>query len=212
MQIPFTAQQFFEVIARYNQAVWPAPLLLHALALLAVVFVLLPHRQSGAVVSAMLALLWAWTGLAYHLAFFTAINPLADVFGAASLAAAGVFLLEGMVRRRLRFRYAFGLRSTVGLALVVFALLVYPLWSIRAGHAYPQLPTFGLPCPTTLFTIGLLSLLTAPYPRSPLVVPLAWCLVGVQAALLFDMPPDLALLAAAVWAALLVVKNRSPAA
>ena len=39
MQIPFTAQQFFEVIARYNQAVWPAPLLLHALALLAVVFV-----------------------------------------------------------------------------------------------------------------------------------------------------------------------------
>ncbi len=211
MQIPFTAQQFFEVIARYNQAVWPAPLLLHALALLAVMFVLLPHRWSGAIVSALLGALWAWTGVAYHLAFFTAINPLAYVFGTASLLAAGLFVLEGVVRRRLEFRLVMGLRSAVGIGLVVFALLVYPLWSIRAGHAYPQLPTFGLPCPTTLFTLGLLSLLVAPYPRSPIVVPVAWCLVGAQAAVLFDVPADLALLVAAAQGAVLLLRARSPA-
>lgn len=31
------------------------------------------------------------------------------------------------------------------------------------------LPTFGLPCPTTLFTIGLLAFVVSPYPRSTLV-------------------------------------------
>ena len=211
MQIPFTAQQFFEVIARYNEALWPAPLVLHALALLAVVFALWPHRWSGVIVSAVLGTLWAWTGAAYHLAFFTAINPLAAVFGAVSLVGAAVFLVEGVVRRRLHFRWVKNSRSAAGIGLVVFALLVYPLWSIRAGHAYPHLPTFGLPCPTTLFTIGLLSLLVAPYPRHPLVVPVAWCLVGVQAAVLFDVPADLALLAAALQG-LLLMRRPSPVA
>jgi hypothetical protein len=209
MQIPFTAQQFFEVIARYNEAIWPAQVLLHALALLGVVFVLLPQRRSsGAIVSAVLGGLWAWTGAAYHLAFFTAINPLACVFGAASLLAAGVFIVEGVVRRRLHFRWQKDLRSAAGIGLVVFALLVYPLWSIRAGHAYPQLPTFGLPCPTALFTIGLLSLLVAPYPRSPLVVPVAWCLVGAQAAVLFGVTADLALLVAAAQGLVLMFRPR----
>jgi hypothetical protein len=197
MQIPFTAQQFFEVMARYNLAVWPAPVVLQVLALLALVFVLRPHRLSGAVISAVLSVLWAWTGVAYHLVFFTAINPLAYVFGVGSLLAAGVFLVQGVVRRRLEFRVVKGVRSFVGVGLVVFALLVYPLWSTAVGHAYPQLPTFGLPCPTTLFTIGLLSLLVAPYPRGPLVIPIAWCFVGVQAAVLFGVLPDLALLVAA---------------
>ena len=209
MQVPFTAQQFFEVMARYNLAVWPAPVLLHALALLALVFVLRPHRLSGAVVSAVLGALWAWTGVAYHLLFFTAINPLALVFGLASLLAAGVFFVQGVVRRRLEYRLGNGLRSIVGAGLVVFGLLVYPLWSTAAGHAYPQLPTFGLPCPTTLFTIGLLSLLVAPYPRSPLVVPIAWCFVGVQAAVLFGVLPDLALLVAAAQG-IVLLRRRGP--
>ena len=211
MQIPFTAQQFFEVIARYNEAVWSAQVLLHALALLAVVLVLLRPRWSDALVSAVLSALWAWTGAAYHLAFFTAINPLAQVFGAASLLAAAVFFWEGVVRRRLQFRMARSLRSAVGAGLVVFALLVYPLWSTQAGHSYPQLPSFGLPCPTTLFTIGLLSLLVAPYPRSPFVVPVAWCLVGAQAAVLFGVTADLALLVAAAQGLLLMFRPRQVA-
>jgi hypothetical protein len=208
MQIPFTAQQFFEVIARYNETVWPAQVLLHALALFAVALVLLRHRWSGALVSAVLGALWAWTGAAYHLAFFTAINPLAHLFGAASLLAAAVFFWEGVVRGRLQFRLARSLRSAVGGGLVVFALLAYPLWSTQAGHAYPQLPSFGLPCPTTLFTIGLLSLLVPPYPRSPFVVPVAWCLVGVQAAVLFGVTADLALLVAAAQGLVLMFRPR----
>jgi hypothetical protein len=101
-------------------------------------------------------------------------------------------------------------RTASGVALVVFALVVYPAWSVRAGHGYPAMPTFGLPCPTTLFTIGVLALLVAPYPRSPLVVPLLWCLVGAQAAFLLGVQPDLGLLAAAAVAAFLIARPAVP--
>jgi hypothetical protein len=211
MQVPFTVQQFFGVIADYNRAVWPAPVVLQALAIVALALVVWPRRQSGVVISAILSVLWAWTGLAYHLAFFAAINPLAPVFAVASLSAAGVFLVEGAVRRRLEFRLAMNLRSMLGAGLVVFALLVYPVWTSMAGHPYPELPTFGLPCPTTLFTMGLLALLVAPYPRSPLVVPVAWCAVGAQAAILFGVRADLALLGAGALGVVQLLRAKSTA-
>lgn len=59
---------------------------------------------------------------------------------------------------------------------------------------YPEMPTFGLPCPTTIFTIGLLCFAVWPLPRSPLIVPLLWCLVGAQAAFLLGVKPDLGLI------------------
>ena len=84
-----------------------------------------------------------------------------------------------------------------GVVLIVFALVVYPVWSTYAGHPYPAIPTFGLPCPTTIFTIGLLAFAVPPTPRSPLVVPLLWCVVGAQAAFFLGVRPDLGLIAAA---------------
>ena len=96
------------------------------------------------------------------------------------------------------------------MGLIVLALMVYPSWSTLAGHRYPELPTFGLPCPTALFTIGMLALLVTPYPRAPLVVPVAWCLVGAQAALFFDVLPDLTLLVAAAVGLALIVRGRRP--
>ena len=198
MQLPFTTDQFHDVFRAYNESVWPAQLALLALALLALGCVAIPRRWSGAVVSAVFAALWLWMALAYHLAFFTAINPLAYAFAAVTGAGGLVFLWEGVVKRRLEFRLAADARGTAGTALVVFALVVYPAWSLYAGHRYPALPTFGLPCPTTIFTIGMLAFLRPPHPRSPLVAPLAWCLVGGQAAFLLGVPQDLGLLAAAL--------------
>jgi hypothetical protein len=209
MQLPFTAEQFFNVFRTYNEAVWPAQVVLHVLALMALGLVFRPRRWSGAVVSAIIAGLWAWLGLAYHLAFFAAINPLAYVFAGFSAAGAAVFFWQGVVRRRLEFRWSNTPRAIAGLALVAFALVVYPAWTTHAGHPYPALPTFGLPCPTTLFTLGLLGLAVSPYPRSPLVVPVAWCFVGAQAAFLLGVQADLALIVAGLFGIVLLVRARS---
>ena len=210
MKLPFTAEQFFGVFRTYNEALWPAQVFLLLLALVAVALIGLRRRWSGIGVSAILALLWAWLGVAYHLAFFAAINPLASVFSAFSVAGALIFFWQGVIRRRLEFQFTRSARTAAGVALVFFALVVYPAWSAWAGHRYPAMPTFGLPCPTTLFTIGILAFLVAPHPRSPLAVPVLWCLVGFQAAFLLDVPQDLGLLVAAAVGVALMVGHAAP--
>ena len=132
------------------------------------------------------------------------------MFAAVSVAAGLVFVWQGVVKRRLEFRLSRGPRSITGLALIGFALVVYPAWSIHAGHRYPELPTFGLPCPTTLFTVGMLAFMVPPFPRSTLVVPVLWSLVGAQAAFLLGVTQDLGLLVAAVVGAVLFVRARVP--
>lgn len=197
MPLPFTPAQFFGVFAAYNDAVWPMQWLLLAAAGMALVAAVRPGRASGVLVSAVLAGLWAWMGLAYHARFFAAINPLAHGFAALSLIAAALFLWQGVVRRRLHFRWQPGPRGWAAAVTLLFALVGYPAWALLAGHRYPAFATFGLPCPTTLFTIGLLALAVRPHPRSVLMVPVLWCAIGSQAAFLLGVPQDLGLLAAA---------------
>lgn len=198
MEIPFTVEQFYSLFGRYNEAVWPAPILLTSLAVAAVILISWSNRWSDAGISLILVFLWSWLGIAYHLIFFTHINPLAYVFSALSLAGALIFFAQGVVRHRLRFAWMDRYRSIIGISLISFSLVVYPLWSSYEGHYFPFVPTFGLPCPTTLFTIGILAFLVKPYPRSPFIVPIIWCVIGGQAALVLDVPQDFSLFAAGV--------------
>lgn len=200
MRLPFSVDQFFAVIRQYNEAVWPTQVLLLMMGLAAIALLLWKRSWSSVAISGILALLWTWMGVAYHLAFFTSINPLAYVFGAISLVGAAVFVWVGVLRRELDFIPRRDGQGLMGMVLVVFALLIYPAWSSIAGHAYPNLPTFGLPCPTTIFTIGMLAMAVGSKVRVALVVPILWSLVGGQAAFLLDVPPDWGLLAAGLIA------------
>jgi hypothetical protein len=212
MELPFTAEQFFGVFRAYNTTLWPVQMFLLALAGMAVVLVTWPRSWSGVAVSTILALLWGWMGLAYHLAFFTAISPPAYAFAAVFVAGALVFLWQGVVRHRLEFRWQADAGGVTALLLVLYALVVYPAWCHFAGRSYLETPTFGLPCPTTIFTMGLLACLVKPYPRSVLVVPILWSVVGVQAAFLLSVPQDLGLAVAAVVGLVLIWRARSTAA
>ena len=205
MTLPFTRAAFFEVFVRYNEAVWPAQVFLYSIGIAAVALAVAPRRHAGRAIAGILALLWVWTGAVYHLAYFRPINPAAVAFGAVFLLGGAAFAWEGLVRNRLRFAAASGPRAYAGYALLGYALVVYPLLAIGLGHAYPAMPTFGLPCPTTIFTLGMLALLRPPYPRHVFIAPILWTLVGSQAALLLGVLEDLGLAAAGLaglWCAL----------
>jgi len=190
--MPFTTEQFFAVFARYNQGVWPAQIALLALAAAVVVAVHLPWRGSGRFVAATLALFWALMGLAYHLLYFRAINPAAALFAGLSLAGAALFAW-GALRGWLRFDGARGARAALGYLLWAYALADYPLAGHLAGHRYPAAPTFGLACPTTIFTLGALLLASPHAPRRLYVVPLLWAAIGSVAAFQLGVPQDFGL-------------------
>lgn len=79
-------------------------------------------------------------------------------FGVFSLLAAAIFLWHGVIRRKLLFRFNRDPCSIRGAVSVLFALALYPAWLSLSGHRYPAFPSFGLPCPITLFTVGMLGL------------------------------------------------------
>ncbi|HSB34572.1 MAG TPA: DUF6064 family protein, partial [Nitrospirota bacterium] len=52
------------------------------------------------------------------------------------------------------------------------------------------------PCPTTIFTIGVLLFAAAPVPRSVFIIPVLWAAVASAAAFQFGVLQDLGLLPA----------------
>ncbi len=196
MNIPFTLQQFFAVFVRYNEAIGPAPILLIALALATLYLVARGHRLGGRVALVLLSVLWLWTGIVYHWLYFSAINPAANVFAAICVLQGLLFLVLGMSRTPLEFRFGPDRNTVAGALLTAYGLVVYPLLGILFGHTYPASPTFGAPCPTTIFTFGLL-LLAPRLPWWTLVIPAVWAAVGFNAALSFGVYEDFGLLAAA---------------
>lgn len=198
--MPFTVEQFFEVFRQYNQTVWPAQLLLYAPAVATLVALWKPQRGTGRVVAASLAVLWLWTGAVYHLGFFRPVNPAANLFAALSITGAGMFFWHGVVHERLRFAWRRGARGWAGAATIAYALLVYPAMTYLAGHGYWDSPTFGAPCPVTIFTLGVLMLAARPLPPVVFVAPVLWALVGSYAATALGVPQDYGLLAAALLA------------
>jgi hypothetical protein len=204
MNLPFTTDQFLAVFARYNQAIWPMQIVLNVLALLAIVLICRGRRPESSYVSALLSLLWAWMAIAYQFTFFTAINPAAWLFGAMFLLGALSFFWSGTVRNRLEFRLARGLRTWLGGLFIVFALVIYPVLGRLWGHLYPAVPTFGTPCPTTIFTLGVLLFAAEPIPKSVFVVPLSWAAVGSFAAFQLGVLQDLGLLASGLIVLILI--------
>lgn len=100
--------------------------------------------------------------------------------------------------------------TTVAWILLVYALVLYPLVGRVLGHTYPETPTFGLPCPLTIFTFGMLLLTDRRVPRWVLAIPTAWALIGSTAVFAFGIYQDLGLLASAViaWAFFIFGKDR----
>jgi hypothetical protein len=133
-------------------------------------------------------------GLVYHLLFFSRINPAAYLFG-------GLFVVEGLLFVRDAGKLTFQLNAPGNWqtpVLWLYALILYPIIGHFTGHAYPAAPTFGLPCPTTIFTFGVLLLADGKVPWRLLVIPVLWALIGTSAAFQFDIYEDTGLLVAAI--------------
>ena len=199
MPLPFTAEQFLAVFVQYNEAIWPAQIFAYGLGLIAIILALRQSHNSGQVISIILVAFWAWNGAAYHLTFFREINGAAILFGGLFLAQAALWLYVGSVQRQLSFRVGRDVASAAGGLLILYAMVAYPLLGALLGHGYPQAPVFGVaPCPTTIFTFGLLLWTVPPTPKRVLVIPLIWSVIGFQAAVSLGILEDIGLLLAGV--------------
>lgn len=197
MELPFSHAGFLEVFAAFNTRILPLLILLWAVT----AFVFLRLHSGGSQLSRCVVLLlvvhWGWAGVAYHWLYFAQINPAAPWFGVLFLLQAGLLAWYGLVRRRLVFVPATSGWPAIGW-LFILSGLAYPFIILVTDMDYPRLPLFGIPCPTTLITIGALLMVPRKQVLPVAVIPIAWALIGGAAAFLFRVWPDLLLFAAAV--------------
>ncbi len=205
---PFTVEQFFGVFDAYNYTVFPAQVLLIALAAAVIWVAAKPAPWSPRAAGAIVALIWAWAGVVYHILFFSTVTPAAYLFGS-------LFLVESLLLGwaalggRLDLQIQPDAYGVIGGILVLYALIGYPIAAMMGGHHYPHMPTFGVPCPTTIFTFGALLWVNGPVPRRLLAVPVTWTLIGSSAIWAFGVHEDLGMPIAAVLATgLLLRRNR----
>lgn len=210
MAIPFTIKEFLDVFRQYNTAIWPMQIFLLILAVVAIYFSIQAKNNANKIISAVLVFFWLWMGVVYHVVYFTSINKAAIVFGALFIIQALIFLYFGIIRNKLRFRLRTDKYGAVGIILILFALLVYPLLGYLWGHRYPSSPTFGVPCPTTIFTFGMLLFSVSKVSPVVIIIPFLWSLIGFSAAFSLGIKEDTGLVVAGLLSTLLILyKNRS---
>ncbi len=208
--LPFDRDQFVAVFAAYNNTIWPVQIVAVALGLAMVILLFRNGVSHGRPIAFGLAAMWLWTGIAYHAIFFAAINPAAYLFAAFFAVEALLIAIHGASRVGMSFAPPRGIAGWVGIGLVAYSLLLYPLIGWLADGV-TELPMFGVtPCPVTLFTFGLFLLARPPMPVRLLVIPAIWSLIGGSAAILLAIPQDWPLLASGFVAVpLIMLRNRA---
>ena len=203
--IPFTVDQVLSVFERYNVALWPAQLFLYAFGVLAICLAIQRKVDFSRGISLVLSMFWIWMGLLYHFWFFSTINRAALMFSAFFVLQGLLFFIAGVYKNNLTFQFRPDLFGVTGGIFLLYALVIYPALSYRLGHRYPAAPTFGLPCPTTIFTLGMLLWTNRRVPLYMLPIPFAWSLLGISAAMTLGMTEDYGLLVAGLVGSSLII-------
>jgi Family of unknown function (DUF6064) len=191
---PFTIEEFLGVFAAYNAAIWPLQIAAYVLGLIAIAAIWLGRLMAFRLILSILAAMWALNGIGYHFLFFSGINPAAKLFAGVFVMQAVLFLASAVVLADLRFEFGRNCRSIAGATIIIYAMVIYPILGLLAGHGLLAGPMFGVaPCPTTIFTIGLLMLARGKWVVWLSIIPLLWSLVGLAAAMQLRIPEDFGL-------------------
>jgi hypothetical protein len=197
MTLPFTRDQFFGIFGSYNESLWPFAVLLWLASFAAFVYLVRGSPYRHRFINILLVVHWLWSAIVYHMAYFTKINPAAWLFGGLFLIQALLFARYGLIDGNLKYSPGRSIRYVVTGGLIVYAL-IYPLVGWLEGFSFPPMPTFGIPCPTTILTVGMLMAADRPLPAALTIIPILWAFIGGSAAFLLGVHADLMLLAAGV--------------
>jgi len=210
MKTPFTVEQFFEVFRNYNQSVFPIQILFYIIAAFLIYLILKPSHKSDKIINIILAFFWLWMGVVYHIIFFTVINKAAYIFGTGFILQSILFLVLGAIQKKLSYKFRSDKFGITGIVLIIFAMIIYPILGYFFGHIYPVSPTFGLPCPTTIFTLGILLQCTKKCPVIILIIPVIWSVIEFTAAFQFGIFEDAGLLISGLLTVvMLLLRNRT---
>ncbi len=208
----FAPRTYYRLFGLYNVSIWPVHLVVAALGLLILVLFFRRGVHSGRAIAGVLAACWLWVAWAFLFARYDPINWMARYAALAFTAEALLLFLSGTVLNRLA--PGTGLASRAGVAIVVFALFVQPLFAPLFGRAWTEIEFFGVaPDPTVAATLGALVAMRRAH-AGLMVIPLLWCAITGLTLWAMDaadalLMPGIAVLA--IGLSILKMRNRDTA-
>jgi hypothetical protein len=206
--MPFNTEQFIEIFIEYNTTVYPIQLLLLIIGIFTLILLISKINSKNLIIGLVIGFIWIWTGLAYHIYFFSRINKIAFVFGIIFIIQGLFFIFESIFKRRLKFEFEKSFKIFAGFFFIIFGLFIYPLICILRSNGLNEIISIGLPCPTTIYTLGILMLATKRFPKYLLIIPTIWAAIGFFAAINFGIYQDVMLLVSALVADICIIYQK----
>jgi len=170
----FAPRTYYRLFELTNADVWPLQIVTLAAGFAILVLIVRGDASGRRVAAALLAALWLIVAWAFLLQRYDPINFAARYYAVGFALQAGLLLWTGVIRDRLRFNSA----RWIGIAFIIYGLVLHPLIAPLSGRPWTQAEIFGLaPDPTVIATLGVL--VAAARPSWPLLIlPLLWCIIS----------------------------------
>lgn len=174
----FSPRVYWRMFEMHNAALWPLQLLALAAGLGMVVVV---HRRPFSHdrwIALMLALIWTFVGWSFLWNRYAAINWAIEYVAPLFVLQAILLLFTGTMFNGLTFEPR-GIVGWIGLLLVAFGLVAYPLLPQVFGRPWSGTEIFGIaPDPTVIVTLGVLLLARGRLLFLLMPIPLLWLLLS----------------------------------
>ena len=204
----FTIEDFMLVLERYNLAVWPMQIFAYTLVILALFFTFKSTKYSQKIVLGILSFLWLFNGIVFSLLYWAPSHLFGYIFGVCCILQ-GLLFLYGLKKSDITISFS-GVTyySIIGIIFVVYAIVGYQVFGYFLGHIYPKFFPVGLvPCPTTIFTLGVFLIISKRIPKKYYVIPLIIALGGFLA-VYKGIYEDIGLIIAGLLGAFLIIRRK----
>jgi len=193
------------MLARFNTGWWPMHLVMYALAFASIYFAIRKTRWSAKVVTGILVFFWIWVGTVFNLLCFSRLYPMAYIFVVLYYLEGIILTWVGFVGKKLSYSVKADLFGVTGAIMIIYALIGYPLIGYVTGRGPDHLLYTGMmPCPTAIFTLGLLLWAEKPIPKIVFVIPVVYALTGFVPVIL-GIVEDIGLIAGGILTAILLL-------
>jgi len=206
--LSFSLDEFLSVLGSYNVDIWPLQIIAYVLILIILFVSLKPTRYSLQIILAGLTFFWLFNGIVFCFIYWAPSHIFGYIFGV-SCTVQGLLFLYSIFKSDITMNPQDKGYKITGILFVIYAIIGYQIFGYYLGHIYPKFFAAGLvPCPTTIFTFGILAIINTKIPIKYVVIPFVISLGGFLAAY-NGIYEDIGLIVLGIWGTILIIKRNT---
>ena len=204
--LSFSLKEFLIVLESYNLDIWPLQIIAYVLILLVLFISLKPTKYSVKIVLVVLSFFWLFTGIVFCFIYWVPNHIFGYIFGIFCVLQ-GLLFLYSIRRSDITIALPNKTKIIIGILFITYAIIGYQIFGYYLGHIYPKFFAVGLvPCPTTIFTLGIFLIINKSIPIKYFVIPLMISIGGFLAAY-NGIYEDIGLVIVGILVTILIVKR-----